>query len=475
MSGERGVASLLGAVGATETAAGDVMPRGAAPQMLRKHVAAVHTSGELSLVERKISNILLLNAYDNLISPEGAEVRHTIPVDYLGQMMGWDESKNVTSLKRALKSLQQTIIEFNLMRDGKEDWESMPLLSYGRIHNGVCTYGYVGELAKKLHDPDVFALINVGMQKRFKGGYSLTLYENCVRYRNVQSTGWWPLDKFRRLLGAEASTYDDFKRFSAFVVKKAVEEVSRVSDIRLVPEYQRENRRVVAIRFAVFENPQATLFGANQLDDEELAVIRASEAFKKLIYHGISERLALMWLKQDRVRATQAIEAAEIRYSQGKIKSTGGYIRRLFEDGAVLGKSQFEKDMESQGGAQSAKAQKSEAREMRKRAAEDRKILEDLRVEFDIHRKQRYMEALTPSQWQALALEFYEQLTPDMQEKAGRFDPRKAKFTNAGVSVNFRNVWLVNRMGQPTAEEFELFVKDKGHDLQRLRESAALA
>ena len=127
--------------------------------MLKKHVAAVHTSGVLSLVERKVANILLLNAYNDLVPEDGREVRHRIPVGCLGSMVGWDDSNNISSLKAALVSLQKTTVEFNLMKDGKETWESMSMLSYASVRNGVCTYGYVSELARKLSDPDVFATI----------------------------------------------------------------------------------------------------------------------------------------------------------------------------------------------------------------------------------------------------------------------------------------------------------------------------
>ena len=136
--------------------------------VLRKHVAAVHTSGELGLVERKIVNILLLNAYDKLLTSS----RHTIPVRYLSHMLGWESSKNLDNLKQALARLQTTRVEFNLMHDGQEVWQSMTLLAYaqitGSLNNGECTYGYVEELAAKLHDPAIFATINVGVQRARK-------------------------------------------------------------------------------------------------------------------------------------------------------------------------------------------------------------------------------------------------------------------------------------------------------------------
>lgn len=434
-------------------------PPPAMPTVLKKHVAAVHTSGELSLVERKIANILLLNAYDNLVPSDGSDARHTIPVSYLGHMVGWEESKNVTALKAALRSLQKTVVEFNVLKDGREDWESMSLLSYARVRDGLCTYGYVGELARKLHDPEVFATINVGVQKRFKGGYSLTLYENCVRFKNVKSTGWWDLEKFRRLMGAEAAMYDDFKRLSAFVVKKSVEEINAVSDIRVVPEYRREGRKVVAIRFAVEENPQQSLFGPNPLDDEELVAIRSSEAFQRLKHHGISERLALMWLKQDPEQARLAIDAAEAKDRAGKIKtSTGAYIRKLIEDGASLGQSGYAAEKAA-----------------RKQANKDKALLGKLRTDFDIATRKAALSAITPDRMQALALEYFEGLTSEQQGKAGRFDPRSAKFSHTATNIDFHKAWLPKRINVSFDQAaFDAYAREQGHDPEALRASAAL-
>ncbi len=422
----------------------------AMPTVLKKHVAAVHTSGELSLVERKIANILLLNAYDNLVPSDGSDARHTIPVSYLGHMVGWEESKNVTALKVALRSLQKTVVEFNVLKDGREDWESMSLLSYARVRDGLCTYGYVGELARKLHDPEVFATINVGVQKRFKGGYSLTLYENCLRFKNVKSTGWWDLEKFRRLMGAEAAMYDDFKRLSAFVVKKSVDEINAVSDIRVVPEYRREGRKVVSIRFAVEENPQQSLFGPNPLDDEELVAIRSSEAFQRLKHHGISERLALMWLKQDPEQARLAIDAAEAKDRAGKIKtSTGAYIRKLIEDRATLGQSGYTAE---------------------KQATKDKAMLDKLHTEYRIAARKAAIEAITPDRMQALALEYFEGLTSEQQGTAGRFDARSGKFSNTATNVNFRHIWLPQRI-EPSLDQagFDAYLRDRSHDPAALR------
>jgi hypothetical protein len=173
-------------------------------EQFKKHVAAIHTSGELSLLERKTANVLLLNAYDALLTRR----THTLPVKHLCAMLGWDESNNIERLQEALRKLASTSIEFNMMEDGKHVWRVMAMLSYGDIEEGVCTYRYDEYLAERLYDPEMYATINIGVQRCFEGSYALTLYENCIRYKSVGSTGWLELERFRRIMGADAVLYD---------------------------------------------------------------------------------------------------------------------------------------------------------------------------------------------------------------------------------------------------------------------------
>jgi hypothetical protein len=51
---------------------------------VKKNVAAIHVSGKLTLLQRKLSNVLLLNAYDTLIH----RTSHAIDVRTLCAMIG---------------------------------------------------------------------------------------------------------------------------------------------------------------------------------------------------------------------------------------------------------------------------------------------------------------------------------------------------------------------------------------------------
>ncbi|MHA6896367.1 replication initiation protein [Ralstonia pseudosolanacearum] len=297
---------------------------------LKKHVATVHVSGELSLLERKIVNVLLLNAYDDLLTRK----THRIPVGILSTMLGFD-SKNTDALKKALLKVMSTPVSFDLLHDGGDsEWNASPLIGYAGIRSGVCSYEYSDWLAKKLANPEIYTLININVQKQFGGGYSLALYENCLRFKRTGSTGWISVDTWRRLLGAEASTYDEFKHFNGEVIKKSVKEINMVSNILVTPEYMRAGRRVTQIRFLVEENPQKSMLDAG---DDEQAKIRNSETFKRLTALGIGDRLAISWIQQEPERAQQTAEYVEEKTRRKQIKgSTGGYARTIFENGGNL-------------------------------------------------------------------------------------------------------------------------------------------
>jgi len=200
---------------------------------VKKHVAAIHVSGKLTLLQRKLSNVLLLNAYDTLTRSQS----HKMDARTLCLMVGYN-SNDFDTLKKSLRGLAETVAEWDMLgSDGKQEWGVSSLLSFAKLKDGVCEYAYSPALAEKLSDPKVFALINLNIQRRFTSGHALALYENCYRFHRTGSTGWWPLETFRRLMGVEDSSYyETFKHLNAKIIKPAVAEVNRSSNIVITPE-----------------------------------------------------------------------------------------------------------------------------------------------------------------------------------------------------------------------------------------------
>ncbi|WP_163025981.1 replication initiation protein, partial [Chachezhania antarctica] len=175
-------------------------------------------------------------------------------------------------------------------------------------------------LAEKLNDPKVFALINLNIQRRFTSGHALALYENCYRFLRTGSTGWWSLDLFRRLMGvADSPYYETYKHLNAKIIKPAVAEVNKTSNIVVTPETRKMGRTVTDIRFRIAENPQLAI-----LDLDDGGGIRSSEVYARLRALGVSDRLARQWIGEHgegHVRGKLDYVAG-----QGGVKNPVGYL-----------------------------------------------------------------------------------------------------------------------------------------------------
>ena len=222
---------------------------------LKKHVGAIHVKAPLTLLQRKLSNVLLLNAYEEL--PDASVKEHEIPVRVLAEVAGYD-SKDFAYLRDALRALVDCRVEWNVLgEDGEEEeWAAASLLAQAKTKGGVCRYVYAPDLREKLYRPEVYARINLAIQARFGSGYALALYENCARFRKVGTTGWIDLDTWRDLLGVGEDQYPAFKALRQKVLAPAIREVNEFSDIRVEMETQREKRRIVALKFVVAEAPE---------------------------------------------------------------------------------------------------------------------------------------------------------------------------------------------------------------------------
>ncbi|KAF0676037.1 replication initiation protein [Profundibacterium mesophilum] len=370
---------------------------------VKKNVAAIHVSGKLTLLQRKLSNVLLLNAYDTLITQQ----KHTIDARTLAMMIGYN-SNDMKTLQGALRGLAETVAEWDMLDDrGRQEWGVSALLSYAKLRGGVCEYAYSPALAEKLHDPKVFALINLNIQKRFTSGHGLALYENCYRFVRTGSTGWWSLETFRRLMGIDGSAYyETFKHLNAKIIKPAVEEVNRNSNIEVTPEFSKKGRAVSEIRFAIRENPQLPMF---EIDDDDAA--RGSAVYGALMAQGISDRLARQWIAEHGERAVT--EKLSLVVRQKNVKNPAGYLRSALENGYGISEA---KPSEPSPEAVAARAARDAANA---RAAEQ----EDARAAEKAERKRRFAQVQdavsrrNPTQRDADRQLFLSSLTSDLERE----------------------------------------------------------
>jgi hypothetical protein len=294
-------------------------------QILKKHVAAIHIGAKLSLLQRKLVNALLYNAYDQLLT--GGD--HHISASVLCEMIGFD-SKNIGYLKGALKGLMETVVEFDVLEeDGKSSWEAMVLLPYAKIKGGTCTYRYERALAEKLYHPDVYSKINLSVLREMNSAHALVLYENCYRFEGIGHTAWWDIEVFRKLMAVDMMpSYKPFKALNRNVIQPAMKEVNKLSNIQIEMETRMKGRTVTGLRFIVKPNAQLSLVGMDT-DDE----ITDSRSYKALMAEGVSKTLARAWvLEYDEAYIFEKLDLASNEAARGKIKSSkAGFLRAAVE------------------------------------------------------------------------------------------------------------------------------------------------
>lgn len=216
-----------------------------------KHSSAVQITNEITLIQRRAWNVLIANAYDELLSSD----THSIKVRDLEQTINFD-SRNIKHLKDTLEALSTCAVKWNvLQKDGSTEWGVIPLLAGAMIRGGVLTYSFSPLVRQKLFNPSMYARINLSMQNKFSSKHALALYELFVDYldikRSAGETPFIPIEDFRSLMGLKASEYPLFKRLNTRVIKEPVLEINRVSDLEAEVHYRREKRKVVAVKFKI--------------------------------------------------------------------------------------------------------------------------------------------------------------------------------------------------------------------------------
>lgn len=292
---------------------------------LKKNVSAIHISGRLSLLQRKMVNVLLHHAFNQLLSHQ----EHIISISELARRTGFD-SNDLEFLKNVFRELARMTIEWDILNpEGSKQWGISTFLASARIQNGVCTYEYSKALAEKLYRPEVYAFINLNIQNSFRSGYALALYENCIRFKITGSTGFRPIETWKQLLGVEeGKMYDDFKYFKKFILTPAIAEVNEHADIIIQDVYEKVGRKIVALRFDILDknNPSLLLPKSVNIPLEDIEI--------ELREIGLSDtQIKDILVKYEIEELKEILAIVKEDHRKGKIKtSLAAYAFAAFRD-----------------------------------------------------------------------------------------------------------------------------------------------
>jgi len=294
---------------------------------LKKHVAVIHSSNRLSLLQRKIANALLFNAYHHLLDKD----EHEIHIATLCQLIGY-ASNDYKTIKKSLVNLLATVLEWNLVDgerpDGEGVWTASSIIADASIDGPVCTYSYSNKMRQLLHRPNMYGRLDMLVQAKFQSGYGLALYENCNRFQDIGQTPWFDIDKFRKLMGVEDGKYKVFRDFKSRVLDKAIQEVNEYSSLKLEAQLRRQNQKVVAIQFVIQKIDVLQIaIDQPQQAKELIEVLKQQFGFSKTQIQQTLENYAEGFIREK----IKVIEDSQ-SYLSGKIKNLAKYLLSALQE-----------------------------------------------------------------------------------------------------------------------------------------------
>ncbi len=301
-------------------------------------------------MQRKICNILLFNALDRIKQQEIFE----ISIKRLCSLIGYN-SNDIALIKKSLKSLISIVLEWNLLEKDKINpatddlnvdninnttisWHASSLLAGASIENGLVKYAYSPQIKSILASLEIYGRINLFIQAKFNSSYSLVLYENCVRFKNINQTCWFNVDLFRSLMGVQRDKYPSFKEFKRNVITTAVNEINKKADIKIEPEYRHEGRRVVAIRFLIGDNEgYFPSLKKKRTDNLAQAFVASSDIYQELVRTlGLKSHQAKQFIADYEPKYLKTKLAMIMRtkaYKDGQIDNMNAYLHTVLQQG----------------------------------------------------------------------------------------------------------------------------------------------
>jgi|GEM_PF-3283211 len=314
---------------------------GASARVLKKHVATVHSSVPLTVKERICVNVLLANAMTSDGAFEKDDKRHRqhkIEVEELVRVV-FREWQSRRRIREVLNGLLNKIVEWNyISEDLKEDWGASTWLAGYKFDGKTLYYSYSVEIIDKILDPNVFARINYSVQNRLDRKQSLSLYENCARYRDIGRTKAWTLDTFRSLMGV-AGRYPEFKTLNRDVIKASIAEINEKTEIYVEPVIKKKGNEILAIQFVVKENTSydgPPMPGLATLDLDADLIEGRIKTFEACQSFGIDRRQTMVLLEQyddDYILENLLIVAERIRIGKTHVRQPAAYaVNALRQD-----------------------------------------------------------------------------------------------------------------------------------------------
>ena len=305
-----------------------------APNAFRKPVQVIHSKPKtsLSLLHRKLANAWLKNASDTP-SDDGWWTIHTAT---MAADIGFD-SNNRAYLIDSARALMGIIFEWDMIApEGKRKlWKASVLFPEVEIRPDTIRYQISRQLREQVLTPEMYAMIDLNVLKRFRRASSLALYEHCLRFEKIHRTAEVEWQLLRDMLmgeSADAKSYQEYKVFKDKVLKVAIAEVNALSDIEIELVEKKLGRRVQSLAFTVRKEREQI----QEQPDHEENVIDIGEMVKIGILQSEARQLVKKYSHQQIASAVAYTKKRLADKKSSKIENPAAYLRKALANGWAI-------------------------------------------------------------------------------------------------------------------------------------------
>lgn len=284
---------------------------------VRKPTATIHIANQFSFIERKLLNSLIHHAQNknNALNSEKKSLNLSQVLKDIGC-----NTRNHSVLKKSLRNLVGTIIEWNVLKQDKtRSWGVCTFLSSGELNKGEVHYRLNPELVDQVNYPSLFAIMRLEIQSKLTGKYPLIIYEYlidhlCRNKKDKITIEAVPIEDVYMICGVSEKylNTDNFRYFNRKILTPAIDEINDKTDINVTINLERQARKVHAITFSISKNKQTTSDDTNA---------------HPLIKYGVDEKVANSLLSRyDKKRIKENLDYALNRQSIKKVDNIASYI-----------------------------------------------------------------------------------------------------------------------------------------------------
>jgi hypothetical protein len=206
----------------------------------------------LTLQDRRIYNLLILNAWDSITEPKEHRIHKR---DLRGTHNVNDRVGD--SLLRLMGAVAQLRVERDAGEGrGPETFTRRVQLLAGTEESarsdGIVFYSFPAAVRGIIRESSQYARLQKQVMFAFSSKYALALYEIVQKRGNLKfkTSEEFPLDRFRSLLGVELDKLRQFKHFKNRAMDPAVLEVNGLGEFGCKVEPIYSGRKVTAVRLS---------------------------------------------------------------------------------------------------------------------------------------------------------------------------------------------------------------------------------